>query len=250
VYKMVATKYQIRLDNFEGPLDLLLHLIEKNEIDIYDIPIAKITEQYLSFINEAKDLDLDIASEFLVMAATLLSIKARMLLPKPVKVVNEGDEEGKDPREELVVRLLEYKKYKEIANLLKSKEQDMAQVFTRDLDLMELVKEFGPYNPVENISVYDLLKAFQDVWQKVNEMEPVYEIARENISIKDCMNHILDKLAESPRGLTFSELFSTGASKLRVLVTFLGILELIKLNKISFQQKDTFGKIIIFLREY
>ena len=147
---MLQNKYQIKLENFEGPLDLLLHLIEKNEIDIYDIPIAKITDQYITYIRDIEQLDLDSASEFLVLAATLLAIKAKMLLPKPIKLLEEVE---KDPREELVARLLEYKKFKEAAGLLKGRENEMHKVFLRKQDEEQLVNKFDPSNPVENISI-------------------------------------------------------------------------------------------------
>jgi len=244
---MVIEKYQVRLENFKGPLDLLLHLIEKNEIDIYDIPIARITDQYLEYINEAKYLDLDFASEFLVMAASLLAIKAKMLLPKPVQIVTE--DEGEDPREELVARLLEYRKYKEIAEVLRIKEAEMSRVFTRNINEADIIKDFGVSNPVENITVEDLMNAFQVILEKTNEPEPVLEIQNEEISVQDCMMAILEGLIANPKGLSFTELFPLGTSRLRIILTFLGLLELIKLNKIRFRQSGLFGKLIIFLRD-
>lgn len=243
---MLKNKYEIVLENFKGPFDLLLHLIEKNEINIYDIPIAKITDQYLSYIETIEYLDLDWASEFLVMAATLLSIKARMLLPKPPKAVEE--EEEKDPREELVIRLLEYKQFKEAANLLKEKENNMLKVFLRKQDEAEILKKFGPQNPVENLSIYDLFDAFKVILEKSTEPEPTYQISREEISIQDCMKEIFDNVALNKK-ITFDELFSANASRLRIVVTFLALLELIKQRKIGFIQKDSFGKIILFFRD-
>ena len=158
--------FKILIDNFTGPLDLLLHLIEKDELDIYDIPIAKITDQYLNYIQTLDHLDLDAASEFLVMAATLLAIKARMLLPKAPQIMNE---EEKDPRQELVARLIEYKQFKQAAALFREKETEMGKVFVRKPDIAELLKKYGPQNPVENISVYDLLQTFKIILEKNEE---------------------------------------------------------------------------------
>ncbi|MDK2822564.1 MAG: segregation and condensation protein [Clostridia bacterium] len=244
---MVQDKYRVRLENFEGPLDLLLHLIEKNEIDIYDIPIAKITDQYLTYINEAKFLDLDFASEFLVMAATLLAIKAKMLLPKPVKVIDE--DEGEDPREELVIRLIEYKQYKEAASILRTREKEMTKVFTRNFDEAQIIKKFGPGNPVENLTVHDLFQTFKVILEKASEPEPIYEISREKISIRECMVNIMEALSVSKKGLVFTDLFPLGTSRLRIIVTFLALLELIKLNRIRFMQSGSFGRIVIFIRD-
>ncbi|NLT96240.1 MAG: segregation/condensation protein A [Clostridia bacterium] len=238
-------KYEIKLENFQGPLDLLLHLIEKNQINIYDIPIAKITDQYLSYIESIDYLDLDWASEFLVMAATLLAIKARMLLPKPPQIV---EEEENDPREELVVRLLEYKHFKEAALFLQEKEREMLKVFLRKLDEGEFLKRFAPQNPVENLTVNDLFKAFKVILEKKEEPEPTYQISREEISIQECMADIMNKLTLN-RKITFNDLFIDNASRLRIIVTFLALLELIRLKKVGFFQKDAFGKIIIFLRD-
>lgn len=242
---MLNNKYEIKLENFKGPLDLLLHLIEKNEINIYDIPIAKITDQYLRYIESIEYLDLDWASEFLVMAATLLSIKARMLLPKPPQPV---EEEGEDPREELVVRLLEYKKFKEAAMLLKEKEEDMLKVFIRKPDEGEILKKFSPQNPVENLSINDLFEAFKIILEKSQEPDPTYQISREEISMQECMADILNELNLKTK-VAFNDLFTGNTSRIRIIVTFLALLELIRLKKIGFIQKDPFGKIIIFSKD-
>lgn len=242
---MQNNKYEIKLENFKGPLDLLLHLIEKNEINIYDIPIAKITDQYLKYIETIDYLDLDWASEFLVMAATLLSIKAQMLLPKPPQPV---EDEGEDPREELVVRLLEYKQFKEAAMLLKEKEEDMLKVFVRKPDEGEILKRFGPQNPVENLSINDLFEAFKIILEKSQEPDPTFQITREEISMQECMEEILTELTQKTK-IAFNDLFTGKTTRIRIIVTFLALLELIKLKKIGFIQKDPFGKIIIFLKD-
>jgi len=242
---MVKNKYEIKLENFIGPLDLLLHLIEKNEIDIYDIPIAKITDQYLNYLKVIEYLDLDWASEFLVMAATLLAIKARMLLPKPPKII---EEEEIDPRDELVNRLLEYKQFKEAAVLLKEKEEEMLKLYTRKLDEAEILKKYGPENPVENLSIHDLFQAFKIILEKNREPEQDYQITREEVSIQECMATILEKFTLSSR-IVFNDLFASGTSRIRIIVTFLALLELIKLKKIGVVQKGSFGKIIIYLKD-
>jgi segregation and condensation protein A len=238
-------QFNVFIENFIGPLDLLLHLIEKNEIDINDIPIAKITDQYMQYLKALEYLDLDSISEFLVMAATLLSIKARMLLPKPEKIV---EEEEIDPREELVARLKQYKLFKEITTVFKEKEALMQKVHIRLPDISEILKKYGPQNPVENISVYDLLDTFRIILEKHEEPEPTYEVTKEEVSIQECMENILQKLASNTQ-LVFNELFPKRTSRLRIIVTFLALLELIKLKKIGIIQKDAFGKITIFLKE-
>lgn len=244
---MDTTKYQIQLENFQGPLDLLLHLIEKNEVDIYDIPIAQITDQYLDYINEAKNFDLDVASEFLVMAATLLAIKAKMLLPKPPKVDNEDLEE--DPREELVARLIEYRQYKQVAYYLREKEQEMSTVFVRDIDESKIIKDFEPVNPVSNVSLQDLWKHFKAILDRASELVPVYELEKEEIAITQCMAWILDGLNNQPQGLSFKGLFTGRITRIRLIMTFLALLELIKQNKIRCRQNKIFGDIQIYLAE-
>lgn len=238
-------QYKIYLDNFQGPLDLLLHLIEKDRLNIYDIPIAQITEQYLMYLDEAKNLDLDIASEFLVMAADLLSIKAKMLLPKQ-KSETGLDEEGEDPREELVSKLIEYKRFKEIAKVLKIREEKMQKFFFRPIDESEIIKRIPVPNPVADISPQDLFKAFQIILNKLQEEEPILEVSREEIVIQDCIIDILEKLENCPEGLSFPELFSEKISKLRVVVTFMALLELIRLRKVAIKQTNIFGKIMIY----
>ncbi|HEX3033288.1 MAG TPA: segregation/condensation protein A, partial [Bacillota bacterium] len=181
--------YQIRLEAFEGPFDLLFHLIEKNEVDIYNIPIADITEQYLDYIAQMQKLDIDIASEFLVMAATLLSIKSRMLLPKPPKETDEG-EGGVDPRDELVERLLEYRKFKEVAEFLKEREAVQGKVFTRNNEEEMFSSLFGEVDPLDGVKLDDLIKALQQVLNRVDEDILPAELPREEFSIRDKMREI------------------------------------------------------------
>lgn len=240
--------YSIKLESFEGPLDLLLHLIDKNEIDIYDIPIALITEQYLSTIETMHELQLDVASEFVVMAATLLSIKSRMLLPKNEERVFQPmfdmDVEEEDPRDELVMRLLEYKKFKMAAEQMRVMEIGRSQVFTRPAeDLTPYVKE--EENPVADVSLYDLIEAVEKLLRRRQEKEPIAKVARDEVSIKDRMTEIRQLLKETGGMVRFFQLFSEDASRTEIVTTFLAILELMKSKVITCVQQRLFGDIMI-----
>ncbi|HOB82745.1 MAG TPA: segregation/condensation protein A [Peptococcaceae bacterium] len=240
--------YQVKLPVFEGPMDLLLHLIEKNELDIYNIPIALITQQYLDYLARAEELDLELTSDFLVMASTLLAIKARMLLPKPV-VETVEEEEGPDPRAELVEKLLEYKAYKEKANFFREREECQSRYFWREIDEGKLLKEFRPANPVGSLSMNDLMVVLCKVLKKVEERLEFVSISREEITIQDKITGILALLDEPSlgKGLSFYQLLDVPhITKEEVIVTFLALLELIKLGKIYVQQKGMFDDIYIF----
>lgn len=240
--------YQIKLEVFEGPFDLLFHLIEKNEVDIYDIPIARITEQYLEYVSMMQMLDLELASEFLVMAANLLSIKARMLLPKPPVSIDETDDEF-DPREELVEKLLEYKKFKLMAGFLQEKEIFMNKVYTRTNDEEMFCHLFSEENPLEGISMQSLISALHEVLDRASETELKGEIPREEVSIKDKMKEIMRRLFFHNRSVAFRDLFKPAVSRVEIIVTFLAILELIKLGKIKAYQAKAFGDIMIYGRD-
>ncbi|MFZ5640882.1 MAG: segregation and condensation protein A [Bacillota bacterium] len=241
--------YQIKLPVFEGPFDLLFHLIEKNEVDIYDIPIAKITEQYLEYLATMHMLDLEVASEFLVMAATLLSIKARMLLPKPpVEMPDEDGEFAADPRDELVERLLDYKKFKQLADFLKEKEASQEKVYTRPNEEEMFIHLFSEENPLEGISLDNLLTALKDVLERAAEVELTGEITRDEVTIRDKMKEIMHRLFFQPKGIAFRDLFRMRATRVEIVVTFLGLLELIKLGKIRVYQSKNFGEIMIYSR--
>lgn len=233
--------YTVVLENFEGPLDLLLHLIKREEMNIYDIPIARITEQYLLAIERLVDVDIDRASEFLVMAATLLGIKSRMLLPKPPKVVVEEEpagDEGEDPREELVRQLVAYSQFKQLAEELRGREQEMLKVHMRAL----FVEEPSGPRPLEGISLADLMKAFQEV---LKEEWSWREVPREEIPLREKIREINFRLSRSPAGVRFVDLFTRGGSRLEVVVTFLAVLELIRQRKAVAVQEALFGEIII-----
>ncbi|WP_139489233.1 segregation/condensation protein A [Brevibacillus dissolubilis] len=240
--------YSIKLDSFEGPLDLLLHLIDRAEVDIYDIPIAQITEQYLSTIHTMQELHLEIASEFVVMAATLLSIKSKMLLPRKEEHVFQPlfdmDVEEADPRDELVMRLLEYKKFKQMAEQLREMETGRSQVFTRPAeDLTPYVRE--EEKPVLNVSLYDLLAALEKAFNRINTKDPITKVSRDEISIKDRMKEIRTLIKVGGGMVRFSQLFSSQVTRTEVVTTFLALLELMKTKAITCVQNQLFADILI-----
>ncbi len=240
--------YRIKLDSFEGPLDLLLHLIDKAEIDIYDIPIAEVTEQYLETIHAMQELQLDIASEFLVMAATLLSIKSKMLLPKKEEHVFQPlldmDVEEVDPRDELVARLLEYKRFKMMAEQLREMETGRSRIFTRPAeDLSPYVRE--EENPVKNVTIYDLIASLEKLFTRIRQKEPVTKVARDEISIKDRMKEIGELLKVGGGMVRFSQLFGSTVSRTEIVTTFLALLELMKAKRVTCVQNQLFQDILI-----
>lgn len=242
--------YNVKLDTFEGPLDLLLHLINSLEIDIYDIPVARITEQYLLYIHTMKELKLDLASEYLVMAATLLAIKSKMLLPKQEEeLFDEGFETGyeEDPRNELVERLIEYKKYKEAALDLKGYEEERSLIYTKaPSDLSEFQKEAITQRALApTVTLYDMLGAFQKLLRRKRLQKPLAtKIARQEISIEKRMDEILVLLKKKADAVDFYDLFPS-PEKEYIVVTFLAMLELMKRNEIIAEQKENFGGIQI-----
>jgi segregation and condensation protein A len=238
--------YQVRLPIFEGPMDLLLHLIEENEIDIYNIPIALITQQYLDYLDRAGQMDLELTSEFIVMACTLLSIKARMLLPTPI-IETADDEQELDPREELVQRLLEYKEYKEKAKVFQELEERQSRCFWREIDDAQLLKKFPPPNPIGTVTWEDLAHVFSNILEKVEKREQIISLSREEITVRDKTEYIMAMLQEKPQGLSFYQLIATAVSKEEVIVTFLALLELVKLGKVFVRQKNLFKDIYIFM---
>ncbi len=238
-------QYQVELGVFSGPLDLLLHLIEKQELDIYDIPIAIITEQYLQYIKGIQEIDLDNVSDFLLMAATLLSIKAKMLLPKH-KRTEEFIIEDEDPREELVRHLLTYKKIKEAAEILKQLERQQRKRIARPIDKEKLVAQLFPDIPVIGLGFEELLSALANLLKK-SEPEKVHLIERRKIFIEEQMKIIIKKINKSKR-LLFSELFTGKPSIIEIIVTFLAVLQLSRLQKIRITQEQAFGHIAVVSR--
>jgi segregation and condensation protein A len=225
--------YSIKIPVFEGPLDLLLHLIRESKIDIYDIPLAIITRQYLEYIQMMKELNLDIAGDFLVMAATLIHIKSRMLLPPDEEVPSE---ELEDPRRELVQRLLEYQAFKEAALGLREKENEWIKIFQREPSSDE--DEEGIH--LSDVNLFDLLDAFK----KILETAPpeVGTITKETLTVKDKMHFIMDTL-EGQEAVRFEDLFAGGITKSQIIVTFIALLELIRLGLMRAYQEREFGNI-------
>lgn len=235
--------YEIKLDTFEGPLDLLLHLIEKEEMDIYDIEIAKITDQYL---HTMQILKLDDASDFLVMAATLLYIKSKMLLPiHPDLSESIIDIEENDPREELIKRLIEYKKYKYLSERLRELEIERSHIYTRkSIDLTPYMN-YEKENPVNNISIYHIINAFEKILIKYSYRDPLTTLEREEFSVKDKIDYIVQLLKENNGTIYFSQLFNVKSTRTHIVLTFLGLLELMKKNEIFCVQDQNFEDIII-----
>lgn len=233
--------YKLKLEMFEGPLDLLLYLIKKNEIDICDIPIAQVTEQYLEYIEMMHLLNLDIVGEFLVMAATLIQIKSKMLLP-PDPAEEQPPEE--DPRDELVRRLLEYKKFKEIADDLKEKESLRQDLFPRSVDTQKMseLKEEAKEVYYE-VSLFDLINALTHTLRRLPE-EKNYEISQDEYTVDQKIHMILHRLMDRER-IVLSELLADSKSKMEVIVTFISVLELIRLKEILVIQQHLFEEIEI-----
>lgn len=238
----------VKLEAFEGPLDLLLHLIDKNKVNIYDIPIVQITQQYLEYVEAMDRTDLNLVSDFLVMAATLLDIKSRMLLP-----VEESDEEAEDPRQELVNRLLEYKMYKFISGELREMEMEAAQSMYRESSVPKEVAEYEP--PVDmqellnGLTLAKLNEIFQSVMRRqTDKIDPIRskfgKIEREKFRVSDKIRHILSFSSANSK-YSFKNLLENQATKTEVVVTFLAVLELMKMGRIHLTQEHIHDDIII-----
>lgn len=234
-----SSAYTIRLEMFEGPLDLLLHLIHKNELDITNIPIALITEQYLEYLKLMKVLNLDIAGEYLLMASTLLYIKSKILLPASP----EEEEEEKDPREELVRRLLEYQKYKEAAFELEKKPMLDRDVFIRSNPSEK--EDTGVEERVE-VSLFELLEAFRQILERA-KAEEFHEVTLDRVSVEEKVQEIFSLLQREKRSIAFQYLFPEKASRKVIIVTFLAILELVKMKLIRVFQMAPFETIRLSL---
>ncbi|HEX3594906.1 MAG TPA: segregation/condensation protein A [Polyangiaceae bacterium] len=233
--------YRVALPTFEGPLDLLLHLIQKHELDILDIPIGFVTEKYVEYILMMEQVNIDIASEYLVMAATLAHIKSKMLLPTPPADQDEAEEEQEDPRAELVRRLLEYQKYRLAAEQLGGRSVLGRDVFVRGTG--ETVDE-GPA-PLASLSLFKLMDAFESILKRVQQHEG-HQIDFERISITDRINQLSDILRERP-SLAFDQLFSTDHTRADVIVTFLALLEMTRLKMTRITQESAYAPIYIEL---
>jgi len=239
----LSTDYAIKLDIFEGPLDLLLYLIKKNEIDIYNIPIALITQQYLDYIHMIKSLNLDLAGEYLVMASTLIHIKSRMLRC-PYQDPSEEDLE-EDPRSELVRQLIEYQAFKEAAEKLAKRPLLERDVFVRSAALPEdMIRSRPEDDELIEASIFELIEAFHNIVARLDNKE-LLEIDLEKLSLTDIINDVMDRLTRE-RNLTFEELLGERKDRRRIVYTFLALLELIKLKMVKAYQTAAFGVIRIF----
>ncbi len=228
--------YKIKLEIFEGPMDLLLYLVKKDHLNIYDIPIAQVTEQYLGYLELMRLLDLNIAGEFLVMAATLLQIKSKMLLPPEEK----PEEETIDPREELVQQLIEYQRFKEIAMELRQMEQKRQEIYKRPKTELPIEPEKEVYFEA---SIFDLISAFSTALKEVPR-ELFYEVVKDEFTVEEKVHTLLHMLLKQPKILVY-DLFQQAKNKYEIIVIFLAILELIRLKEIRVMQTNVFGSIEI-----
>lgn len=244
----------VKIENFEGPLDLLLHLIDVNKFNIFDIPIVEITEQYLEFVRNMETKDLNVMSEFLVMAATLLEIKAKMLLP--VEVDEDGEEI--DPREELVQKLLEYKMYKYMSYELKDRMQDAAKAMYKEPTIPEEVEGYIEPVDLEKLMGDLTLKKLNDIFQSImkrqnDKVDPIRskfgKIEKEEVSLEEKLAFV-ENYAKEHGTFSFKKMLEGQKSKMQIVVTFLAILELMKMGKIVIKQEDTFADIIITSAKY
>jgi len=240
----MSEAYTVKLETFEGPLDLLLHLIKKHEVDLYEIRVSQVTDQYLAYLKAAQDLNLDIAGEFLVMAATLIYLKSRALLP-PEERDEFDEEEPLDPEAQLIQQLMEHERFQKVAAALAQRPVLGRDVFRRT------VVESAPghfMEPQRPAGVADLFVALQRLLnRRVNQ--PVHRVAQEHISIRDGLDLVMEQLRGTPR-VTFEDLFPENASRGRIIVTFLAILELIKCGAVTAMQEDAYGRIeVVLLRD-
>ena len=241
-FESILEAYPVKVENFEGPLDLLLHLIKKHEVNIYDIPIALITRQYLEYIDLMQELNLDVAGEFLVMAATLIHIKSRMLLPRPDPSQEDPEE---DPREALVRRLLEHQKFKAAAELLHERETLRSAQWTRaDGPIAQIAGE-APEPEIE-VDLFSLITAFRGVVERAKQRPKMY-VPGEQIPIEDRIEQLLARLSET-QACGFDELFADLRSRSGMIVTFLAILEMIRLKLIRVFQAGGMGDIRVYKR--
>ncbi len=234
--------YKVKFEVFEGPLDLLLYLIKKEEVDIYEVNLTKLATQFLEYLDLMRMLDLDIAGEFLVMAATLMYIKSRELLPKDQQVKPEGEENEEDPRWELIKQLIQYKKFKDAAAKLQKCEIEQENVYPR-LGIRAEIEAPSTARRQE-ASIFDLLAALNRIIKNLNTKSELLEITDERWTVGDKIEQILNILSEKD-SIKFSSLFESSASKPEIITTFLAILELIRLRQVAAYQQEEFGEIEI-----
>jgi segregation and condensation protein A len=236
------SEYKVKFEVFEGPLDLLLYLIKKEEVDIYEVNLTQLATQFIEYLETMRLLDLEIAGEFLVMASTLMYIKSRELLPLDQQVAVEGEEEGEDPRWELIRQLVEYKKFKDAAAQLQKLEARQENIFPRLPGKLEL--DVKPPAPRPDVSLFDLLNAVNSVLKRVGQREDLRDIFEDKWTVSEKIEHLLRLLEEQAR-LKFSDLFAEAVSRSEIVVTFLALLELIRLKQIVAVQPEAFGEIEI-----
>lgn len=228
--------YRVQLNNFEGPLDLLLFFIKKDELDIYNIPISYITKQFLDYIHMLEELDLDVASEFILMASMLMSIKAKMMLPREDSDDEELDES--DPRYELVQRLLEYKRYKEMSEKMADMDEEVRKQFMRGYPEADDVEQQATGEALQDVTMFDLIAAFKKVLQDIERKNIVHHVEKVSTTVEEQAEFVLNRLQEHGRQ-TFMEVCSTLKNKIYVVVTFLAVLEMIKEQQINlFLEED------------
>jgi segregation and condensation protein A len=233
--------YKVKLEIFEGPLDLLLYLIKKEEIDIYDVSLERITKQYLDYIDTFKMLNIELASEFIVMAANLMYIKSRELLPKTQQPPDEEADED-DPRWELIRQLVEYKKFKDAAQFLGVQEVRADEFFATAPELPDLSEPVP--TTVGQVGIFDLIRAFQRVLKRFENTTDIREIVSDRFTVADKIEHLLETILVGSR-VRFETLFSSAASRSEVIVTFLAMLELMKLNHLQVEQEQLLGEIVV-----
>jgi len=236
----METDYKVKLEIFEGPLDLLLYLIKRDEIDIYEISIERITKQYLEYLQAFKELQIDIAGEFVVMAANLIYLKSRSLLPLDQQPPEEDADED-DPRWDLIRQLIEYKKFKEAAVQLHDRALEQERIFTRDSG--SAPASDAPL-PLHEVGIFQLIHAFQEVIKRVEAREDLREIFGERFTVSEKIEKILERVANGA-SIRFSELFGQIVSRVEIVVTFLALLELIRLNQVRALQRKMFDEIEI-----
>ncbi len=229
---------------FQGPLDLLLLLIQQEKIDIYDIPIAKITGQFIEVVHKMEALDMEVTTEFLVMAAQLLYLKSRLLLPKTV-IAQEAEQSEDDPRQELVERLIAYKTFKYAAQVLGAIETSSGQRYFREVDINALLADVPPPDPMLGVSFEDLWQAFFKVIERAEQGEDIRHIQTEEISLEAMANDVLRRVILQPRGIRFQQLMRLD-SRIEAVMVFLALLELLKRGKVKAEQAGTQADIVIF----
>src|SRR5262245_18889991 len=233
-------EYKVKFEVFEGPLDLLLYLIKKEEVDIYEVNLTRLAEQFIEYIDTMRLLDLEIAGEFLVMTATLMYIKSRELLPVEQRAETDGEDDGEDPRWELIRQLVEYKKFKDAAAQLQTLEARQADVFARVPGKIEFEEERPATRP--EVSIFNLVNAVNAILKRVNKREDLRDIFEDKWTVSEKIEHLMKSIRERAT-LKFSDLFAGVTTRTEVVVTFLALLELIRLKQLTAVQREPFGEI-------